>query len=150
MTYSPNALARNMILDYNLVGGVEMLRLKEIREAAGYSNQQEIANVCEVSQGAVSHWENGKTNPDLKTFLVLCEFLHVTPNQMLGYDEVKMEQVRYAQEQSEEPGAFIRFEDGTREPLSPAEEAALMRTLIRARREPAIVAPPADKRGEIA
>ena len=47
-------------------------RLKELRKSKKLS-QDEVAGYLHVTRQAVSHWETGKTKPDLNCLKKLCE-----------------------------------------------------------------------------
>ena len=50
--------------------------------------QQEIADQLHKTTNAVSNWENGHTSPPISVLLDLCDVLKVTPNQILGFEEI--------------------------------------------------------------
>ena len=60
-----------------------MNRIKDLRRAAGYS-QQQLANLLYVNQTAVSQWERGITTPNNDTLLQLCEIFNTTTDNILG------------------------------------------------------------------
>ena len=51
-------------------------KLKELRVKAGYT-QKQIYDKLEISQSTFSSWETGKSEPDAKTFLLLCKLYNV-------------------------------------------------------------------------
>ena len=62
------------------------LRLKEAR-LANNLKQEELAELIGAkSPSAVSTWEVGKAKPDCVTLLRICEVLHISPNQLLGFN----------------------------------------------------------------
>ena len=48
------------------------MRLKEIRESRGLTQDQIASRLC-VTRQAVSRWENEKTQPDIQTLTILSE-----------------------------------------------------------------------------
>ena len=63
-----------------------MSNFKKAREKAGLS-QKEIAITLNVSQNAVSNWENGKTYPAGKNLIQLTELLSCSADYLLGKSE---------------------------------------------------------------
>lgn len=59
-----------------------MTRIREIREAVGMS-QGELARRMGVTQGAVSQWENGSTNPEITKLTQLAQILQTTVDELL-------------------------------------------------------------------
>ena len=45
--------------------------------------QQELANKLSVTDRAVSHWENGRSLPDVSLFKPLCEILDISVNELI-------------------------------------------------------------------
>jgi len=63
------------------------LRIKEARQAKNLK-QDELAELIGAKSGAVvSSWENGKAKPDCLTIQKVCEFLEISPNHLLGYND---------------------------------------------------------------
>ena len=58
-------------------------RLKELRLKKGLT-QTELAKYMNVSQGGYTKWENGRTEPNLETFLKLASILNTTTSYLLG------------------------------------------------------------------
>lgn len=60
-----------------------------LRTALSESNktQKNLADFLGTTQATVSRWIAGINEPDLKTFVKICEFLEETPNSLLGYEE---------------------------------------------------------------
>ena len=50
--------------------------------------QQELADKLNVTDRAVSHWENGRSLPDLSLFSKLCEILDITINDLMSGEKV--------------------------------------------------------------
>ena len=51
-------------------------KLKELRIKAGYT-QKQVYDRLKISQSTFSSWETGKSEPDAKTFLLLCKLYDV-------------------------------------------------------------------------
>lgn len=51
--------------------------------------QQELADQLHKTTNAVSNWEHGHTSPPISVLLDLCKVLDVTPNQILGFEEIE-------------------------------------------------------------
>ena len=58
------------------------MKLKELRKSKKLS-QDEVAGYLHVTRQAVSHWETGKTKPDLNCLKKLCELYQISLNEML-------------------------------------------------------------------
>lgn len=63
------------------------LRLKEFREKRNLS-QREIADLLGIAQPYYWKWETGKSFPNAKQILLLCEVLNCTPNDLFGFKGV--------------------------------------------------------------
>lgn len=59
-----------------------MLELKLMRIAAGLS-QKKLAELCNVSQGAVSQWERGASKPGFRVIGKLAAALNVSADDLL-------------------------------------------------------------------
>lgn len=62
--------------------------IRYMRMMRGLS-QKQFAEQLNKSPNAVSNWEKGTTNPDVELLEQICHLLHVTPNQIYGWDECK-------------------------------------------------------------
>lgn len=62
------------------------LRLKEARLAKNLKQEELAELIGAKSPSAVSTWEVGKAKPDCVTLLRICEVLHISPNQLLGFN----------------------------------------------------------------
>lgn len=51
--------------------------------------QTQLAYALRVKQNTVSQWTNGKREPDFDTFIKICIVFNISPQEMLGYDEIK-------------------------------------------------------------
>ena len=63
------------------------LRLRELRESAGYSSQQSFADAFGVAQSTVGNWEAGKREPNYATTLRLANFFGVSIDYLLGHEK---------------------------------------------------------------
>ncbi len=54
------------------------VRLRELREAAGYSSQQAFADAFGVAQSTVGSWEAGSREPSRKMAIRLAQFFGVS------------------------------------------------------------------------
>lgn len=59
--------------------------LKDLRKERGLK-QKDIADKLEITDKAYSTYETGYSLPPLEKIFFLCEFYHVTPNFILGFD----------------------------------------------------------------
>lgn len=50
--------------------------------------QQELANKLYVTDRAVSHWENGRSIPDITLFKPLCEIFDITVNELISGEKL--------------------------------------------------------------
>lgn len=64
------------------------IRLKELREKAGYS-QYSFADKFNVSQSAIASWEAGTREPKFDTMQKLADFFGVSVDYLLGREEIK-------------------------------------------------------------
>lgn len=55
--------------------------LRKIRERRGFS-QNELAEMTELSQGAISKFESGITKPNPRTLKILADALNVTRDEL--------------------------------------------------------------------
>jgi phage repressor protein C with HTH and peptisase S24 domain len=60
--------------------------LKEARLAKNLKQEELAELIGAKSPSAVSTWEVGKAKPDCVTLLRICEVLHISPNQLLGFN----------------------------------------------------------------
>ena len=61
-------------------------RFNEILKNSG-KTQTEIANELEVSRQAISEYKAGRSVPSLEKLYVLCKFLDVSADYLLGLDD---------------------------------------------------------------
>lgn len=62
------------------------IRIRELREGAGFRSQQSFADAFGVAQTTVASWEGGKREPGHETTIKLAKFFNVTVDYLLGYD----------------------------------------------------------------
>ena len=65
-------------------------KLKKIRKSLGLS-QNDLAEIMEVSQRTISHYENDDSQPDVLTVCRLAYAFNTTIEHLLGYDGAKDE-----------------------------------------------------------
>lgn len=58
-------------------------RLRSIRNSMDL-NQKEFAHLLKINPVTLSHYENGKREPDLERLFILCKELNVTADYILG------------------------------------------------------------------
>ena len=68
-------------------------RLKEIRQNAGLT-QEEVAEKIMVSRVTVSHWENGKSLPDIVSLISLSDLYSISLDELLKGDSKMTEKVK--------------------------------------------------------
>lgn len=52
--------------------------------------QQDLANKIGTTQATINRWIKGVNEPDLNTLLEICLLLDITPNEILGYDDIEI------------------------------------------------------------
>lgn len=57
-------------------------RLKVLRKKNKYS-QEYVAEQLNISRQAISHWENGKSYPDIDNLILLADVFHITVDELL-------------------------------------------------------------------
>lgn len=60
-----------------------MLKLKEIRKAKGIK-QKELAKELQISQSAISDYENGKLEPSIENLIKMANLLDCTVDKLIG------------------------------------------------------------------
>ena len=58
-------------------------KLKGLRKSHGFT-QDEVANEVEINRVNLSHYENGKREPDIRTIAILAEFYGVSTDFLIG------------------------------------------------------------------
>lgn len=58
-------------------------QLKEIRKSKKMT-QEQLARLCNVSQGTVANWEKGKRTPDIETMSMIADVLNVSLDVLSG------------------------------------------------------------------
>lgn len=57
-------------------------RLKQSRRSKKLK-QSDVANMLNVKSNTISNWENGKSNPDIDTLILLCEVYEISCTDLL-------------------------------------------------------------------
>ena len=57
------------------------------RKISGYT-QRELAEKIGVHVNTIAKWESGEVHPDVYKFSDLCAVLNISPNSVLGFDEI--------------------------------------------------------------
>lgn len=47
--------------------------------------QEYMSEKLEISRGAYSSYETGRSSPNIETIIRICEIMHVTPNALFDY-----------------------------------------------------------------
>ena len=86
------------------------IRLKELREKAGYS-QQSFADAIGVKQSTVGNWEAGAREPKLEVMQKLADFFDVSVDYLIGRDNTPKprKDVEQKKEISDEDIKFALF-----------------------------------------
>mgnify|MGYP001851850077 FL=1 len=53
--------------------------------------QQELADLLNVTDRAISNWENGRRMPDVTFFKPLCEILDISVNELVAGERISKE-----------------------------------------------------------
>jgi len=64
--------------------------IAELRKEKGLT-QAQLAEHFDISNKAVSKWENGKSLPDASIMIDLCNLLDITVNELLSGERISME-----------------------------------------------------------
>lgn len=51
--------------------------------------QQQIADICNVSDATVGHWENGKREMKIDCIVKLCKYYNISADYVLGISNCK-------------------------------------------------------------
>ena len=62
--------------------------------------QQELADKLNITDRAISHWENGRSMPDAGVILELCKILNINVNELLSAKKIKEEKYNELAEES--------------------------------------------------
>lgn len=65
------------------------IRLKRLREEAGFSSQSAFAKKIGVAQSTVGNWEAGTREPNFDTLIMLADFFGCTTDYLLGRTDVR-------------------------------------------------------------
>ena len=63
-------------------------RLRELRDIKGVS-QQIVANLIGLDRSTYAYYESGKTEPSLRTLIILADFYDVTLDYLIGRNPPK-------------------------------------------------------------
>lgn len=82
------------MLDKNISGKVIGSRLKELREAAGHSMEEECASLnsaynLKIGKGMMSRWETGKSQPSNNFLCAYALHHNIDLNYLVGLSDVK-------------------------------------------------------------
>lgn len=66
----------------------KLIGLRKIRKEKGY-NQLKVAMDLNISREALSHYENGKRNPDMQTLKMLSAYFNVSIDYLINGKEFK-------------------------------------------------------------
>ena len=61
-------------------------RFKELR-LENRVTQKQIADMLNMSKMAVSHWENGDSEPSIEQLKILAKFFNVTVDYLVGFSD---------------------------------------------------------------
>lgn len=61
-------------------------RLKDLRAERNIS-QKELAELMHMSKMAISHWENGHSEPSIAQLILLSDFFEVSVDYLIGKNE---------------------------------------------------------------
>lgn len=77
-----------------------MNKLKELRKSKKLT-QEAFCKIIGVTQGALSGWENGRYEPDLKSVHKMADYFGVTVDYLLGREVVKNNKSKQASDEYE-------------------------------------------------
>ena len=83
-------------------------RLKEIRQNAGMT-QEEVAEKIMVSRVTVSHWENGKSLPDIISLISLSDLYSISLDELMKGDPKMTEKVKKDVKEAKDNKRLIRI-----------------------------------------
>jgi transcriptional regulator with XRE-family HTH domain len=72
--------------------------IAECRKKQGLT-QMQLAEKLNITDRAISKWENGRSMPDSSIMLELCDILKITVNDLLSGEKVNMENINQKNEQ---------------------------------------------------
>ena len=64
----------------------------KLRKEKGMT-QQELADKLNVTDRAVSHWENGRSLPDVSLFKPLCEVFEISVNELISGEKLSKDKL---------------------------------------------------------
>lgn len=101
------------------------LRLKELREKAGYS-QYTFADAFNISQSTIGNWEAGTREPKFATMIRLADFFNVSVDYLLGRtDDTNPNQQTSNSDDKELDQKFLKLLSDI-ESLSPSQQEKFM------------------------
>ncbi len=65
-------------------------RLKMLRKEKNMS-QEELAFILSVSRQTISRWESSQTTPDLETLEKICQYFHMSYDELLQNKHIQRE-----------------------------------------------------------
>ena len=87
-------------------------RIKQLREAAGYS-QSQLAKKLDVTRSSVNAWEMGLSTPTTQYIVALTRLFHVSADYILGTEtELSISLRGYSDEEINLILHLIRYIDG--------------------------------------
>lgn len=66
--------------------------LLALLRATGTSNTA-LANGCDIKRPTINAWLKG-SDPSFKNVVAVCNFFHVTPNEIAGFDEISDDRLK--------------------------------------------------------
>ncbi|MBE5956543.1 MAG: helix-turn-helix transcriptional regulator [Lachnospiraceae bacterium] len=82
------------------------LRLKELRKKHNYS-QAYVAEQLNISRQSISHWENGKSYPDMDNAILLAELFEVTVDELLEDNHEQQDDENEENDDSDDRHALV-------------------------------------------
>ena len=55
--------------------------------------QQELADILNVTDRAISHWENGRSIPDISLFKPICEVFDISVNELISGERINKDKL---------------------------------------------------------
>src|SRR6185503_2038127 len=88
-------------------------RLKSIRTLRGFGRARYFAKSLGIEENRYTRYERAEVEPSLTLIHKMCEMLRVTPNELLGFTELKHERSHGAAVGLAEDDATHPFDAGT-------------------------------------
>jgi transcriptional regulator with XRE-family HTH domain len=115
-------------------------RLKRLRLQRGFARARFFARALGIEENRYTRYERAEVEPSLTLLQKICDTLHVTPNELLGFAEVPPALVAPG---SGAPGAADRAEGARADPAG-ARAWLLASSIVRLRQEHLARQPEAD------